>query len=178
MPRRIQRTVGSSWRGRDGPGPPPSCAWEPASQPGAAGPAWASDEFSGALTRLGSRLLDIGRQSGGSFLFGPAGCKKERLKGVGELRADVPARRNRRRSSRYPRVASTRQTPTLRKQEAQRRKQPPRWSLACASIARQEKPPQFRPPPVLSSYPGPDKAHPLNRRIEAMSASRDARAES
>lgn len=72
MPRRIQRTVGSSWRGRDGPGPPPSCAWEPASQPGAAGPAWASDEFSGALTRLGSRLLDIGRQSGGSFLFGPA----------------------------------------------------------------------------------------------------------
>lgn len=93
-------------------------------------------------------------------------------------RAYVPARRNRRRSSRYPRVASTRQTPTLRKQEAQRRKQPPRWSLACASIARQEKPPQFRPPPVLSSYPGPDKAHPLNRRIEAMSASRDARAES
>jgi hypothetical protein len=88
VPRRTQRTVGSSWRGRDGPGPPPSCAWEPASQPGAAGPAWASDEFSGALTRLGSRLLDIGRQSGGSFLFGPAGCKEERLKGVGELTAE------------------------------------------------------------------------------------------
>lgn len=181
MPRRTQRTVGSSWRGRDGPGPPPSCAWEPASQPGAAGPAWASDEFSGALTRLGSRLLDIGRQSGGSFLFGPAaGRLQERAaeRGGRAERAYVPARRNRRRSSRYPRVASTRQTPTLRKQEAQRRKQPPRWSLACASIARQEKPPQFRPPPVLSSYPGPDKAHPLNRRIEAMSASRDARAES